>query len=62
VTTQKTQPTKKPATKQVNVTDLTPNQRRQLFIDHMSQNGFSSFSKNHEDKQTFYIFKYENNL
>jgi len=59
VTNQKTNLSKMSATKQVNVTDLTPNQQRQLFIDHMNQNGFSSFAKNCEEKQTYFIFKYE---
>ena len=62
---QRTKPTKPPSqtkpttTKHINVTDLTPNQRRKLFIDCMNQNGFTSFTKNDENKQTYYTFHYE---
>ena len=48
------------ATKHINVTDMTPNQRRKLFIDCMNQKGFTSFTKNDENKQTYYTFHYEN--
>jgi hypothetical protein len=48
-----------PTTKQINVTDLTPSQQRQLFIDHINQAGFIGFSKEVIGKQTYYIFTYE---
>jgi hypothetical protein len=47
------------ATKQINVTDLTPSQQRKLFIDHINQLGFVGFSKQVIGKQTYYTFTYE---
>jgi len=46
----------------INVTELTPSQRRQLFKDAMNQTGFTGFVK-HQDrqgKQTHYNFTYAN--
>ncbi|MGD6851826.1 MAG: hypothetical protein ACQCN6_07195 [Candidatus Bathyarchaeia archaeon] len=54
-TTENTQPT----TKQINVTDLTPNQQRELFCDCISQAGFTGFVKKKNGKQTYYTFTYE---
>lgn len=54
-TTKTTQPT----TKQINVTDLTPSQQRQLFCDHIGQAGFVGFAKKKTGNQTFYVFTYE---
>jgi hypothetical protein len=48
------------ATKRINVTDITSNQRRNLFINCINQNGFIGFIKNYERKQTYYTFYYEN--
>ena len=48
------------ATRQINVTDLTPNQRRELFKNCFGQDGFTGFIKHKENKQTYYTFKYEN--
>ena len=48
-----------PATKQINVTHLTPNQQRKLFYDYMSQGGFNGFVKKKKGKQTYYTFTYE---
>jgi len=44
---------------QVNVTDLTPNQKRQLFTDYYTQAGFSGFVKSKKGKQTYYTFNYK---
>lgn len=61
---QKTNPkspcqTSSQATWRFDVTDLTPNQRRRLFVDCMGRRGFVGFVKC-EGKQTFYVFRYEN--
>ena len=45
-------------TRRIDVTDLTPTQRRQLFADRFSQNGFVGFSKTCENRQTIYSFHY----
>jgi len=42
------------------VTDLTPNQRRRLFVDCISQSGFVGFVKSEDKVQTCYTFKYDN--
>jgi hypothetical protein len=47
-------------TKQYNVTDLSPQQRRQLFRECMAQAGFQAFIKNQNNKQTHYTFQYKN--
>jgi hypothetical protein len=49
-----------PTTKQINVTNLTPSQQRELFINHLNQTGFTGFSKKVVGKQTYYIFTYKN--
>lgn len=46
-------------TKQVNVTDLTTSQKRELFISYLNQAGFVGFAKRKIDEQTHYIFTYE---
>jgi hypothetical protein len=43
-----------------NVTNLTPDQRRQLFIENMTQPNFCAFIKNQNKKQTHYTFQYKN--
>jgi hypothetical protein len=46
----------------VNVSDLTPTQRKKLFKAAMNQTGFTGFIK-HQDKQgkqTHYSFTYDN--
>ncbi|MDR0372959.1 MAG: hypothetical protein LBI79_05320 [Nitrososphaerota archaeon] len=45
--------------KYFDVTNMTPKQRRDLFIECISQTGFTVFIKNQTDKQTHFIFKYE---
>jgi hypothetical protein len=47
-----------PTTKQINVTDLTPKQQRELFCHCISQAGFIGFAKKKVSNQTFYIFTY----
>jgi hypothetical protein len=47
-------------TKQYNVTNLTPSQRRQLFIECMNKTGFTAFIKNQNNQQTHYTFQYKN--
>jgi hypothetical protein len=42
-----------------NVTNLTPSQRRKLFIECMNQTGFTAFIKNQTNQQTHYTFQYE---
>ena len=49
-----------PVTRQINVTDLKPYQRRALFISCLNQAGFTGFIKNQADKQTYFTFTYEN--
>ncbi len=49
-----------PAVRQINVTEMTLNQRRELFKNYLNQDGFTGFIKNKQNKQTYYIFKYEN--
>jgi hypothetical protein len=51
----------KQKTKQYNVTNMTPKQRRNLFIKCMNQHGFVGFVKNQTNKQTHYTFQYNNN-
>jgi hypothetical protein len=43
--TAKTVQTALPATKQINVTNLTPSQRQELFINCLNQSGFTGFIK-----------------
>ena len=45
--------------KRFNVTNMTPSERRKLFVNRISQNGFTAFIKNKENKQTYYVFHYE---
>jgi hypothetical protein len=47
-----------PATKQINVTNLTPKQQRELFCDCISQEGFTGFAKKKSGNQSYYIFTY----
>ncbi len=47
-----------PATKQFNVTDLTPSQRRELFSYCLTQAGFTGFVKKEMGEQTHYTFTY----
>jgi hypothetical protein len=49
-----------PTTKQINVTNLTPSQQKELFINHLNQTGFTGFSKKVIGKQTYYTFTYKN--
>lgn len=46
-------------TERINVTDLTLRQRRELFIDYVNQNGFKGFIKNDVNKQTYFVFCYD---
>ena len=45
-------------TKHINVTHLTANQRRKLFMEHMNQSGFTGFIKHERANQTIYEFTY----
>lgn len=55
--------TEMPVTKQVNVTDLTPNQRSTLFKTFLNQAGFIGVTKNQRvNGQTYYIFHYKWNF
>ncbi|MCW4024306.1 MAG: hypothetical protein NWF01_04630 [Candidatus Bathyarchaeota archaeon] len=47
-------------TKHRNVTNMTPNQQRELFKEYMNQSGFSAFIKNQNNQQTQYTFHYKN--
>jgi hypothetical protein len=47
-------------TKQFNVTNMSPRQRRELFIDCFNQTGFKAFIKNQNKQQTHYTFQYKN--
>jgi hypothetical protein len=49
-----------PTIRQINVTDLTLSQQRELFINHLNQAGFSGFTKKKIGKQTYYTFTYKN--
>jgi hypothetical protein len=42
-----------------NVTNLTPTQRRELFSQCISQQGFCAFIKNQNNQQTHYTFQYK---
>jgi hypothetical protein len=42
------------------VTNLTPQQRRQLLAERMAQAGFKAFIKNQNSHQTYYTFQYKN--
>lgn len=44
---------------QFNVTNLTPQQRRELFAQCINQDGFKAFIKNQNNKQIHYTFKYK---
>jgi hypothetical protein len=44
-------------TKKYNVTNLTPNQQRELFKDCISQPHFTAFIKNQQNQQTHYTFQ-----
>jgi hypothetical protein len=46
-------------TKQVNVTNLTQNQKRELFIEHLTLAGFAGFVKNVVGEKTYYTFTYK---
>jgi len=48
----------KQKTQQYNVTDLTPDQRRELFVECMNQRGFEAFIKTQNNQQTHYTFQY----
>ncbi|MCW4028409.1 MAG: hypothetical protein NWE92_02020 [Candidatus Bathyarchaeota archaeon] len=45
--------------KTYNVTHLTTQQRHQLFIDCLNQEGFTAFIKNQTNQQTHYTFQYK---
>jgi hypothetical protein len=47
-------------TKQFNVTDLTPSQKRRLFANCFAQGGFVGFDKKRIGDQTYYVFAYKN--
>jgi hypothetical protein len=47
-------------TKQINVTDLTPSQKRDLFVSYITQAGFTGFIKKKIGEQTYYTFTYKN--
>ena len=47
-------------TKQINVTDLTLNQKHDLFIIYITQAGFTGFIKKEIGEQTYYSFTYKN--
>jgi hypothetical protein len=49
-----------PKTLRFNVTDLTPEQQRVLFLECISQAGFIAFEKTQRNQQTHYTFKYKN--
>jgi len=46
-------------TVQFNVTDLTAEQRRALFVECMNQRGFEAFIKNENNQQVHYTFQYK---
>lgn len=46
-------------TKQINVTNLTQNQKRELFIEHLTRAGFTGFIKNAVGEKTYYTFTYK---
>lgn len=46
-------------TEYINVTNLTPDKRRSLFIDNMNKTGFTTFIKHTQDNQTYFIFIYK---
>ncbi len=46
--------------KTYDVTHLTAQQRRELFIDCINQTGFTAFIKNQNNQQTHYTFQYKN--
>ncbi len=46
--------------RQVDVTDMAPDQRRELFRSCFDQDGFTGFIKSRAGKQTYYIFYYKN--
>ena len=58
--TTKTIQSDSPTTKQINVTDLTSSQQRELFKSCLNQAGFIGFTKTKIGKQTYYTFTYEN--
>jgi hypothetical protein len=47
-------------TKQFNVTDLTPCQKRRLFVCCFAEGGFVGFNKRKVGDQTDYVFIYKN--
>jgi hypothetical protein len=47
-------------TKQVNATDLTQKQKRELFCECLAQTGFIGFTKKKVCGQTYYTFTYMN--
>jgi hypothetical protein len=51
--------TNRQTTKRINVTGMPLSERRRLFIRGISQTGFIGFIKSQENKQTYYIFRYE---
>jgi hypothetical protein len=47
-------------TKQFNVTDLTPCQKRKIFSSCFAEGGFVGFDKRRVGDQTYYVFTYKN--
>jgi hypothetical protein len=47
-------------TKQFNVTDLTPRQKRRIFVCYFIEAGFVGFNKRKVGNQTYYVFIYKN--
>jgi hypothetical protein len=47
-------------TKQFNVTDLTLQQKRRLFVCCFAEGGFAGFDKRRVGDQTYYVFTYKN--
>jgi hypothetical protein len=47
-------------TKQFNVTDLTPRQKRRIFVSCFAEGGFVGFDKWKVGDQTYYVFIYKN--
>jgi hypothetical protein len=57
--TAKTPQSNQLVTMQINVTDLTAKEQRELFCDCISQEGFIGFAKKENGKQKYYTFTYE---
>jgi hypothetical protein len=46
-------------TLKINVTNMTPRQKRKLFTRSIGQTGFTSFIKTQEKNQTYFVFHYD---